>query len=1275
MPRKRKGVPQKVDEKKRKCLTWNMHEEYCHGNHSDSQHVAMPMEQHMVSLGETVDNIRQTESKNQSNVPIESSEYSISQSVYRDIYDASDYSLNIRSPAKDGVWSCILGKLLLKLSQTSDEKLNQNITPKLPDSDNFFLFVNKEKNSHYLVYSCHDNNNENIGSGVIHTCFNVEIDIPKLSYLDDLEYLHSLNSGKLLKIEKSTYNEENGELELNVCLYKAGVVELKYPSQPGSYSRRYYRYLQRIMEWFYGFPVFDISGSKGKSQDINVFFDYVWDYHEKETRLCDTYPQHPNLLPTLRPYQSKAVLWMLQKEHYGKEDTCEQDDVHPLWRMFQSKDNKKLYYNIYNAEIVKDKPLVVGEKPGGILADEMGLGKTVEVLACMLLHPRTDLKNEEKEDDDEFQNTEENVAEKVESNNPNFYSENTESMNQQQSRNENEGHRLRHAKRYMAIPTPLIAVEWWRICLDEAQMVESATTKAAEMALKLSAINRWCVTGTPIQKGIEDMYGLLLFLGVDPYWVRHWWHRLLYQPYVHGNFTPINEVVAKVLWRTAKKDVLDQINIPAQTQKTHWLKFSPVEDYFYQRKHQDCSKDVIRVMNKWPQDPDTKLNKLDRDVVHAMMLPLLKLRQACCHPQAVRGEFLPIRKTMMTMEELLQSLIQKIKIECEDAHRQLICALNGIAALHIIKDEHVEAVGKYRDVLRSIEEHKEQLKTDSIQRLHTVYNLHQILKQNHPNVGHTLRESKLEDEAEEIRTNYMAKTIALVSQSQEHLIPIQNKIAELKNQITGSHWWIDATEWCIFNSTDPELMDKIKDAFLPKPQDDSISFKFRTVRGLQFVLTSELEKLQASHDVVLDKLNLLRCDLTKEVLNSAIDCHLRPYKGKIKHEFSSFDKAFLAIFCAEIVGHLQDIFARKEIIIEKDGEDVQLTGHGSRTKGSWAPSELEKVLKILLGFVKQSLSSQVSLVQDGSVHMELFENMKKEFKCLRAVLVVLCDRVAAVDELEMATMRLRLRLPGEQYDPDTQPYIIEQTEFITCPICDRRLGDQWCVLCCGHCFCNDCMSILIKQYRINIKCAICREKTPLTGISYVTTSPDNHLDEEDKLISVKGSYSSKVEAIVRTLKRIEQQEQGAKSLVFSTWQVVLDVVAMALKDNDLEYRYIVNAGHRHFQSNLSDFKYDDTVNTLLLPVHCGSHGLNIVEATHVFLIEPLINPASEVQAIGRVHRIGQTKPTVVHHFLVKDTIEERIHTMLKPLHSRYICTNTYQIYGLTIVSVQLQLVM
>ena len=62
-------------------------------------------------------------------------------------------------------------------------------------------------------------------------------------------------------------------------------------------------------------------------------------------------------------------------------------------------------------------------------------------------------------------------------------------------------------------------------------------------------------------------------------------------------------------------------------------------------------------------------------------------------------------------------------------------------------------------------------------------------------------------------------------------------------------------------------------------------------------------------------------------------------------------------------------------------------------------------------------------------------------------------------------------------------------------------------------------------------------------------------------------------------------------------------------------------------------------------LHAKAHssGMNLVNATHVFLCEPLINTAIELQAISRVHRIGQHLPTTIWMYLVEDTVEKTIY--------------------------------
>lgn len=80
---------------------------------------------------------------------------------------------------------------------------------------------------------------------------------------------------------------------------------------------------------------------------------------------------------------------------------------------------------------------------------------------------------------------------------------------------------------------------------------------------------------------------------------------------------------------------------------------------------------------------------------------------------------------------------------------------------------------------------------------------------------------------------------------------------------------------------------------------------------------------------------------------------------------------------------------------------------------------------------------------------------------------------------------------------------------------------------------------------------------------------------------------------------------------------------------------------------INNFKQKPEIPIILISLKAGGVGLNLVEANHVFLIDPWWNPAVEEQAIERLHRIGQKKKVEVVRFICKGTIEERMLEMHK----------------------------
>ena len=77
----------------------------------------------------------------------------------------------------------------------------------------------------------------------------------------------------------------------------------------------------------------------------------------------------------------------------------------------------------------------------------------------------------------------------------------------------------------------------------------------------------------------------------------------------------------------------------------------------------------------------------------------------------------------------------------------------------------------------------------------------------------------------------------------------------------------------------------------------------------------------------------------------------------------------------------------------------------------------------------------------------------------------------------------------------------------------------------------------------------------------------------------------------------------------------------------------VSNDNRNTQVN--EFKACKVRCAFVIQIKAGGQGLNLQEATRVYIMAPSWNPATELQAIGRSHRTGQTKQVYIKKFVYK----------------------------------------
>ncbi|KAL5066772.1 hypothetical protein RYX36_017659 [Vicia faba] len=178
----------------------------------------------------------------------------------------------------------------------------------------------------------------------------------------------------------------------------------------------------------------------------------------------------------------------------------------------------------------------------------------------------------------------------------------------------------------------LAKVGWFRVILDEAQTIKNHRTQMARACSSLRAKRRWCLSGTPIQNTIDDLYSYFRFLKYDPYAVYKSFYTSLKVPISRNSiqgYKKLQAVLRAIMLRRTKGTLLDGkpiITLPPKTINLSKVNFSHEERAFYKKLEAD-SRSQFKAY--------AAAGTVNQNYANILLM-LLRLRQACDHPLLVK---------------------------------------------------------------------------------------------------------------------------------------------------------------------------------------------------------------------------------------------------------------------------------------------------------------------------------------------------------------------------------------------------------------------------------------------------------------------------------------------------------------------------------------------------------------------------------------------------------------------------------------------------------------